>query len=91
MLLLEQSGEFTKVVIDTLLYRVGNEHWGADRGARSREAVRAVDQTGILKPGVPPQDPDGGSSLLTLHFVAALRDEADLDEALGQAALAAVS
>jgi hypothetical protein len=41
MLLLEQSGEFTKVVIDALLYRVGNEHWDADRGARSREAERA--------------------------------------------------
>jgi hypothetical protein len=41
MLLLEQSSGFTKVVIDTLLYRVGNEHWDADRGARSREAERA--------------------------------------------------
>jgi hypothetical protein len=39
--------------------------------------------------GVPPQDADGGSSVLTLHFLAALRDAADLEESLGNAAIAA--
>jgi len=39
--------------------------------------------------GVPPQDPDGGSAVLTLHFLAALRDAADLEEAVGNAAVAA--
>ena len=39
--------------------------------------------------GVPPQDADGGSSVLTLHYLAALRDAADLEEFLGNAATAA--
>jgi hypothetical protein len=38
--------------------------------------------------GEPPQDPDGGSALLSLYFVAALRDAADLEEYLGNAAIA---
>lgn len=38
--------------------------------------------------GVPPQDADGGSSVLTLHYLAALRDSADLEDYLGNAALA---
>lgn len=38
--------------------------------------------------GVPPQDADGGSALLTLDFVAALRDAADLEAYLGNAAIA---
>ena len=39
--------------------------------------------------GVPPQDPDGGSALLSLIYMAALRDAADLEAYLGNAALAA--
>jgi alpha-L-rhamnosidase len=39
--------------------------------------------------GVPPQDPDGGSSVLTLHYLAALRESADLEDYLGNAAIAA--
>jgi hypothetical protein len=39
--------------------------------------------------GVPPQDADGGSALLSLSFVAALRDAADLEESLGNAGMAA--
>lgn len=39
--------------------------------------------------GVPPQDPDGGSALLSLTFMAALRDAADLEAWLGNASLAA--
>jgi hypothetical protein len=35
--------------------------------------------------GVPPQEPDGGSTLLSLDFMAALRDAADLEAALGNA------
>jgi hypothetical protein len=38
--------------------------------------------------GEPPQDADGGSALLSLHFMAALRDAADLEQYLGNAALA---
>ncbi len=38
--------------------------------------------------GEPPQDTDGGSALLSLAFVAALRDAADLEEALGNTVLA---
>jgi alpha-L-rhamnosidase len=38
--------------------------------------------------GVPPQDADGGSSVLTLHFLAALRDAADLEEYLGDMPIA---
>src|ERR1019366_421997 len=33
--------------------------------------------------GVPPQDPDGGSALLSITFMAALRDAADLEAYLG--------
>jgi hypothetical protein len=38
--------------------------------------------------GVPPQDPDGGSCLLSLTFMGALRDAADLEDAFGRANLA---
>jgi hypothetical protein len=38
--------------------------------------------------GVPPQDDDGGSSVLALHFIAALRDGADLESATGNFPLA---
>jgi hypothetical protein len=38
--------------------------------------------------GVPPQDKDGGSALLSVTFMAALRDAADLEERLGKKALA---
>jgi hypothetical protein len=37
--------------------------------------------------GVPPQDPDGGSALLSLDFMAALLDAADLEGHLGNAAI----
>ncbi len=40
--------------------------------------------------GEPPQDADGGSALLSLYYVAALRDAADLEEYLGNAAIAGV-
>ena len=33
--------------------------------------------------GVPPEDADGGSTLLTLQFVAALRDAADMESSFG--------
>jgi len=39
--------------------------------------------------GEPPQDADGGSALLSLYYMAALRDAADLEEYLGNAAIAA--
>jgi hypothetical protein len=39
--------------------------------------------------GVPPQDADGGSALLSLTFMAALRDAADLEASLGNAGRAA--
>jgi len=38
--------------------------------------------------GVPPQDADGGSALLSLTYAAALRDAADLEAHLGNAGLA---
>ena len=38
--------------------------------------------------GVPPQDADGGSALLSLYFAAALRDAADLEASLGNAGTA---
>jgi hypothetical protein len=38
--------------------------------------------------GVPPQGEDGGSVPITLQFVAALRDAADLEDAVGNPALA---
>ncbi|SNT43672.1 alpha-L-rhamnosidase [Granulicella rosea] len=40
--------------------------------------------------GVPPQDPDGGSSLLTLQFIEALRNAAHMETPLGQPAIAAL-
>ena len=39
--------------------------------------------------GVPPQDKDGGSALLSLNYVAALRDAADLEAFTGQPEVAA--
>ncbi len=39
--------------------------------------------------GVPPEDKTGGSALLSLYYVAALRDAADLEASLGNAAIAA--
>jgi alpha-L-rhamnosidase len=38
--------------------------------------------------GVPPQDADGGSALLSLNYMAALRDGADLEAYIGNAAIA---
>jgi hypothetical protein len=38
--------------------------------------------------GVPPQDPDGGSALLTLTYMGALRNAADLEAYLGNESLA---
>jgi alpha-L-rhamnosidase len=38
--------------------------------------------------GEPPQDADGGSALLSLYYMAALRDAADLEEYLGNGATA---
>ena len=38
--------------------------------------------------GVPPQDADGGSALLTLYYAAALREAADLEASLGNTGLA---
>jgi alpha-L-rhamnosidase len=38
--------------------------------------------------GVPPQDPDGGSTQLSLTYAAALRDAADLEAYLGNGAVA---
>ena len=39
--------------------------------------------------GVPPQDEDGGSSVLSLHYLGALKDSAELEDYLGNTALAA--
>ena len=41
-----------------------------------------------FKGGDPPEDADGGSSVITLQFVESLRDAADLESALGDAARA---
>jgi hypothetical protein len=38
--------------------------------------------------GVPPQDADGGSALLSLYYMAALRDAADLESYLGNTSIA---
>jgi hypothetical protein len=38
--------------------------------------------------GVPPQDADGGSCLLSLAYMGALRDAADLEESIGESAIA---
>jgi len=43
-----------------------------------------ADWTGQYPGGVPPQDADGGSTLLTLQYIAALRDAAELEEEFGQ-------
>lgn len=40
--------------------------------------------------GIPPQDPDGGSTSMALQFVEALRDAADLETALGDPARAEI-
>ena len=42
-----------------------------------------VDWGKDFEDGVPPQDPDGGSSVITLQFVEALRYAADLEEQFG--------
>ena len=48
-----------------------------------------VDWGRDFESGNPPQDEDGGSSIITLQFVEALRYAADLEQALGDVALAA--
>ena len=47
-----------------------------------------VDWGADFKDGVPPQDADGGSAVMTLQFVEALRDAAELERALGEASVA---
>jgi alpha-L-rhamnosidase len=47
-----------------------------------------VDWTDDFQGGVPPQDPDGGSSAITLQFIEALRDAAELEQRLGDPARA---
>jgi hypothetical protein len=47
-----------------------------------------VDWAPAYKKGVPPQDPDGGSTVLSLQFIAALRDAADLEQNFGDPARA---
>ena len=47
------------------------------------------DWTSGYKGGVPPQDADGGSTFLTLQFVAALRDAAEMETKFGSAERAA--
>ena len=44
-----------------------------------------VDWNKQFDDGVPPQEPNGQSSILSLQFVAALRDAADLESAFGSA------
>jgi alpha-L-rhamnosidase len=44
-----------------------------------------VDWTDGFEGGVPPQDPDGGSTAITLQFIEALRDAAELEQSLGDA------
>jgi hypothetical protein len=44
-----------------------------------------ADWTNDFEDGVPPQEADGQSSILSLQFVAALRDAADLESAFGSA------
>jgi len=48
-----------------------------------------VDWTPQFKDGVPPQEADGQSSILTLQFVAALQNAADLESSFGNKAFAA--
>jgi len=47
-----------------------------------------VDWGADFKDGVPPQDEDGGSAVLTLQFVEALRDAAELERAHGDTHIA---
>jgi alpha-L-rhamnosidase len=47
-----------------------------------------VDWTRGFPGGVPPQDENGGSAIITLQFVAALRDAAELEAAFGDRARA---
>lgn len=47
------------------------------------------DWTRDFDAGVSPQDPDGGSALLSITFMAGLRDAADLEEELGNSTVAA--
>ncbi len=47
-----------------------------------------VDWTADFKDGVPPQDADGGSAPITLQYIEALRDAADLETRLGEPARA---
>jgi alpha-L-rhamnosidase len=47
-----------------------------------------VDWGADFKDGVPPQDQDGGSAVLTLQFVEALRDAAELERTHGDAHIA---
>lgn len=47
-----------------------------------------VDWTPQFRDGVPPEEADGQSSILTLQFVAALQDAADLESALGDKSFA---
>lgn len=48
-----------------------------------------ADWTTDFRAGVPPQEADGQSSILTLEFAAALEEQADLESAFGSAARAA--
>ncbi len=47
-----------------------------------------VDWGSDFSGGVPPQQPDGGSSVITLQFVEALRNAAEIEEKLGDQRLA---
>ncbi len=46
------------------------------------------DWTNDFERGIPPQDADGGSALLSLFYLGALRDGADLEASIGNQALA---
>jgi hypothetical protein len=48
-----------------------------------------VDWTNDFKDGVPPQEPDGQSSILSLQFAQALRDAAEMESGFGSAERAA--
>jgi alpha-L-rhamnosidase len=48
-----------------------------------------IDWTHDFDGGVPPQDENGGSAAITLQFIEALRDAAEMERALGDAARAA--
>ena len=47
-----------------------------------------VDWGADFESGMPPQDDDGGSSIITLQFIEALRDAAEMESALGNPRLA---